>query len=84
MTITEQNALITLPVFTANNITAINWRDKLTLALKMTNAQVVETLVTVNNSPVHTGLRSPGRAYSAYLPNNYNNYNNNNNCKSNL
>ena len=43
----------------------------------MTTAQVVETSVTVNNSPIHAGLRLPGRSYSACLWNNDNNNNNN-------
>ena len=53
---------------------------KLTLAQKMTTAEVVETSVTINNSPIHAGIpgiRLPGRSYSAYLWNNDNNNNNN-------
>ena len=74
---------MTLRVFIANNIAAINRRDKTHLAQKMTNAQVVETSVTVNNSPIHAGLRLPGRSYSDYLWNNDNNNNNNNNYNNN-
>ena len=75
---TDQNAPTTLRVFIANNITAINWRDKTHFSLKMTTVRAVETSVTLNNSPIHAGLRSPGRSYSAYLWNNDNNNNNNN------
>ena len=36
------------------------------LSLKMTNAQVVETSVIINSSPI-LDLRSPGRSFSTYL-----------------
>ena len=41
---------------------------QLTLTLKMTTAQVVETSVTVNNnSPSYSGLNSPGRSNPTYF-----------------
>ena len=40
---------------------------QLTLTLKMTTAQVVETSVTVNIKQSYSGLRSPGRSYSSQL-----------------
>ena len=42
---------------------------QLTLTLKMTTAQVIETSATVNNSPIqdYVSLPSPGRSYSTYL-----------------
>ena len=40
---------------------------QLTLTLKMTTAQVVETSVTVNIQQSYSGLRSPGRSYSTHL-----------------
>ena len=40
---------------------------QLTLTLKMTTAQVVETSVTVNIQQSYSGLRSPGRSYSSQL-----------------
>ena len=41
---------------------------QLTLTLKMTTTEVVETSVTVNSSPSDLGLRSPGRSSSTPPP----------------